>query len=668
MDWEDFFRSKRKEITQAIANTNYFLKIKISEIIERDFDYACTFIDHPSDQIKEAEHALKDAFSDVQGENLQKTPNLVLGLDTEEREIKISDFGSDHAERIIQFHAIVKTINSIEPVMVKTVQECQACGHIMSVDHTEDETNEYLTIPTCTNPACGKKGPWKIKEKITKDIQVIDVQEPPESLREGMINPTSIHLNCKKPFINYVRLGERIRVTGILELLPVFANGKQKKIFRTRIRVLNIERNMKDESEIITEQDEKNIIELSNESNILQKLANSIAPHIKGQENIKTGILCMAVGGNDIHRDDGTFLRGSINMALFGDPGVAKSQLGKWVSKNIPHSHYTDADRVTEVGLTVAMKRNERTGDWSIGAGAAVMASGGILVLDEAGDLKPEIQKTLKESMEHKEISVSKADISVTVPADTSYFLIGNPKGERFDMLGNEDIIDQIPLTRTILSRCDLMYALRDNVNEEKDIELAEAIVDMRNNKLQHVERIPIPLLRKYISYAKTITPTHPPKIRKAIARFYADNRKKSTQTHALTTRQVDTICRICEAIAKIYLKETITEEIFNTAIKIFIDSYSQIAIDPETGKFDVDRIETKEHCKSDNDRMTALKNVILNLTQNGETAKEEDIIKNMQVNHAVTESWTKTRIDKLYRDGTLYKPDSIGYKFLEVS
>lgn len=55
------------------------------------------------------------------------------------------------------------------------------------------------------------------------------------------------------------------------------------------------------------------------------RLANSIAPEIHGLEDVKKSLLLMMVGGVTLEKKDGLRIRGDINIALIGDPGIAKS-------------------------------------------------------------------------------------------------------------------------------------------------------------------------------------------------------------------------------------------------------------------------------------------------------------------------------------------------------
>lgn len=73
------------------------------------------------------------------------------------------------------------------------------------------------------------------------------------------------------------------------------------------------------------------------EEDFYEKLAASIAPEIYGHEDVKKALLLLLVGGID-RKPNGMKIRGTINICLMGDPGVAKSQLLKFIDRLAPRS------------------------------------------------------------------------------------------------------------------------------------------------------------------------------------------------------------------------------------------------------------------------------------------------------------------------------------------
>lgn len=76
-------------------------------------------------------------------------------------------------------------------------------------------------------------------------------------------------------------------------------------------------------------------------------------------------------------------IRGDINVLLCGDPGTAKSQFLKHVEKIAPRAVFTTGQGASAVGLTAYVRRNPISREWTLEAGALVLADHGVCLIDE---------------------------------------------------------------------------------------------------------------------------------------------------------------------------------------------------------------------------------------------------------------------------------------------
>ena len=122
---------------------------------------------------------------------------------------------------------------------------------------------------------------------------------------------------------------------------------------------------------------------MASKANIYSKFINSIAPTIWGYKEIKEAIVLQMFSGVRKVRPDSTISRGDMHILLVGDPGVAKSQMLKYVTATAPKARYVSGKGATGAGLTAAVVKDEFLRGWALEAGALVLASGGICCIDE---------------------------------------------------------------------------------------------------------------------------------------------------------------------------------------------------------------------------------------------------------------------------------------------
>lgn len=151
-----------------------------------------------------------------------------------------------------------------------------------------------------------------------------------------------------------------------------------------RFGVINIRG--EDDTEILdnmTNQEKEEILEIKNQPNLYEKLSKSICPMVYGNDEIKKGVMLMLFGGVHKKTSEGIKLRGDINICVVGDPSTAKSQFLKYVHGFLPRSVYTSGKATSAAGLTASVQRDPETGEFTIEAGALMLADNGICCIDE---------------------------------------------------------------------------------------------------------------------------------------------------------------------------------------------------------------------------------------------------------------------------------------------
>src|SRR2546425_3577646 len=268
-------------------------------------------------------------------------------------------------------------------------------------------------------------------------------------------------------------------------------------------------------------------------------------------------------------------MRGDENVLLIGDPGTAKSQLLQYVARIAPRGLYTSGRGTTAAGLTAAVLR-EKTGGMILEAGALVLADKGVACIDELDKMRPDDRVAIHEALEQQTVSVAKGGIVATLNARAAVLAAANPSLGRYEP--HRNVSENINLPVTILSRFDLIFIIKDQPEPDYDSRMSEHILALHRSKVSP-ETAPFApeFLRKYISYAKRITPVLTPEAVIELRDFYLKMRSKGGEEAAvaITPRQIEALIRISEARARAFLRDTLTGEDAKRAIRIMTVSLS---------------------------------------------------------------------------------------------
>jgi replicative DNA helicase Mcm len=507
----------------------------------------------------------------------------------------------------------------------------------------------------CSNPTCERTGPFTLVEEESEylNLQELWIQESTEELPPGQL-PRTVHVKAIGEIVNIARPGDNVSVVGIVRALPQKIKGGQLTTFNTFIEANSIKVLGKEPETIPNIEDINRIIELSKDPWIHKKIINSIAPSIYGYDHVKEAIMYLLFGGVPKEKED-IKIRGELNILLIGDPGTAKSQLLRYVSKLAPRGLYTSGKGVSGVGLTATcIKDVEAGGEWTLVAGALVLADKGVICIDEMDKMSQTDRENIHEPLEQHTISIAKGGIVATLNARTAVLAAANPALGRYNPYSS--IVENIALPVTLLSRFDLIFLMLDVPNVDADSKLAKHILKLHRGATNSPP-IPADLLRKYITYAKQINPVLTEEAAERIEQFYLSLRAKSVDTSlAIGPRQLEAITRIAEARARAALRKEATIEDAEAAINIMNQSLQQVGVDTTSGKIDIDIIMTGKP-KTMRDKLGTVVKLIVELEKETGLVEKDYLLKELEKTYGIHETDAEKFITQLLREGTIFEP-----------
>jgi replicative DNA helicase Mcm len=259
----------------------------------------------------------------------------------------------------------------------------------------------------------------------------------------------------------------------------------------------------------------------------------------------------------------------------------------------------------------------------------------------------------------HNSVSIAKASIVATLPAQTSVLAGGNPKFSRFDPY--VPIAKQITIPDTLLSRFDLKFVLRDIPNPKEDKQIVDHILLSREDQTTSIPTLDPEFVRKYIAYAKeNCNPEIPKETGEILKKFYVETRRRAQKQGSaipITLRQFEALLRLSEASARIQLSPIVRKQDAQRAIRLMMASLEQLGLVPETGEIDIDRTEGATTSKERSNIRIVL-DIIEELSK-----KKKEILASEIEERAKKEGVESPEdiIERLKREGMLFEP-SPGY------
>ncbi|MEK6966431.1 MAG: minichromosome maintenance protein MCM [Thermoproteota archaeon] len=522
-----------------------------------------------------------------------------------------------------------------------------------------------VNTPTkCSDPKCTQKE-FRIDPESSRfiDFQILRLQELPEDLPPGQL-PHYVDVSIKQDLVDNARPGDRIILTGIVRIEQDQIAGARTTsgLYRLRIDGNNIEflggrgikSSRKTEREEVSPEEEKIIKSLSTNPDIYDRLVDSFAPHIHGHSIIKEAILLLVVGSTQRLLQDGTKIRGDINIFLVGDPGTAKSEMLKFCARIAPRGLYTSGRGSTAAGLTAAVVR-DKTGIMMLEAGAVVLGDQGLVCIDEFDKMKPEDRSALHEVMEQQSASIAKGGIVATLNARTSILAAANPMYGKYDPFKN--ITENVNLPIPLLTRFDLIFVVRDIPSKERDTKIAKHIINLHSpSGIETRSLIDVDILTKYLAYAKRIEPVLTKDAEERILEYYMKMRNvESEEMITVTPRQLEGLIRLATARARLLMKDQVEAEDAERAIFLIESMLRDAGVDVNTGKVDLGVLQGRP--RSEVSKMQLFMDVLKSLEGENKMAVEERLfIKELVKSGKFTEDEARSYLKRMLREASIYE------------
>lgn len=374
----------KKIINQLYCEGLYSLEVNYDDIIDFDYDFAVALTANPKRYLPEINMGFEEYCRDTNDYKGKRTEIFNVRFDNlvkcDKEDIK--DIRAKHINKLIQLEGTIRFISEVKPEVREAVFQCQRCSDYMTII----QDGEILKEPiVCDNPECGRNGPFKLIEESSSfsDWQGLKIQEKLEKLRGGQM-PRDIDCVARGDLVEKALAGAVIRVVGVLKIYQEKGKMGKKTTYSKIFEINNLKVMSKQPEELeATDDDIEEFLDLARDPNVCTMIRDSIAPAIFGALEVKEAIALMLFAGDQKLLSDGTKLRGSSNILLVGDPGIAKSQVLKFVNNVAPRSIYTSGKGTSAAGLTAAVIKDELTGGFGLEAGALVIADEGIACIEE---------------------------------------------------------------------------------------------------------------------------------------------------------------------------------------------------------------------------------------------------------------------------------------------
>ncbi|CAI8024024.1 DNA replication licensing factor MCM3 [Geodia barretti] len=652
-DSEDqgLYNEKVRDMIRSHSNR---LLVNINDLRRKNGRRAMRLLNEANIELLAFQRALKECVLTVDDAYGKQFEEFHVGFE--------GSFGSKHVTPrslsadllgcLVCVEGIITKSSQVRPKVVKSVHYCPATGKTMERKYTDLTSLEPFPTSAVypTKDEDGNSLETEYGLSVYRDHQTLSIQETPERAPAGQL-PRVLDVILDGDLVDSCKPGDRVHVVGTYRCLPGKKGGYTSGTFRTVLLACSVIQQNKEAAPLFSRRDVAKIKKFSknNRFDPFEMLAHSLAPSIHGHTHIKKAVLAMLLGGVEKILENGTRLRGDINILLVGDPSTAKSQMLRYVLHSAPRAVTTTGRGTSGVGLTAAVTTDMETGDRQLEAGAMVLADRGVVCIDEFDKMSDLDRTAIHEVMEQGRVTIAKAGIHAKLNARCSVLAAANPVYGRYD--DYKAPMDNIGMQDSLLSRFDLIFVVLDEMDPEQDRRISEHVLRMhryrnpgeqdgevllmggggeclatgdggkggvddeeeeeeeeevmvfdKHDALLHGDSraekfVSSKFLKKYIHVARALKPVLTREACDLISTEYAKLRAQETanrdtaKTQPVTARTLETLIRLSTAHAKARMSKHVEEQDAESAINLVNFAYfKKVAVKPRKKKKDKER------------------------------------------------------------------------------
>nr|QIC49963.1 DNA replication licensing factor MCM3-like protein [Actinia equina] len=618
------------KVRDMISRNECRLIVNVNDLRRKNEKRTNLLLNKGFEELLAFQNALKEFVGTVDTAYGKKYEEFLIGFE--------GSFGSKHVTprslssrflgSVVCLEGIVTKCSLVRPKVVRSVHYCPKTKKTLVRRYT-DMTSLDAAPTSSVYPTKDEDGnPLETEYGLStyKDHQTFTIQEMPERAPAGQL-PRSVDIIADNDLVDKCKPGDRIQIVGTFRCLPSKKAGFTAGTFRTVLIANNVQVMSKEVAPNFSAADVAKIKKFSrSKQDVFEMLSKSLAPSIHGHEYIKKAVLCLLLGGSEKILENGTRLRGDINILLIGDPSTAKSQMLRYVLHCAPRAIPTTGRGSSGVGLTAAVTTDPETGDRHLEAGAMVLADRGVVCIDEFDKMSDIDRTAIHEVMEQGRVTIAKAGIHAKLNARCSVLAAANPVYGRYDEYKNP--MDNIGMQDSLLSRFDLLFIVLDQMDPENDRRISEHVLRIHRfrkpgeqegealpfgeasdilstrdpdaeeededtpifekhdpmlygpRKSKNDKFISLGFMKKYIHVAKAIKPALTKEAADKISKAYSELRDQENvsneraKTTPVTARTLETLIRLSTAHAKARMSKTITENDAEAAINMVQFAY----------------------------------------------------------------------------------------------